>query len=132
MGSSQEVKHVCAECGTIYAGVPFSTCPKCGPLFELSKQQKQRVVNASSLGKNVSPELPEPYPTVLEEQIGGDHYKDLPIQPVEFITKNKIPFLEGCVIKRMCRHGKKNKLEDLKKAVHEIRLIAKLTYKETI
>lgn len=64
----------------------------------------------------------------LDEQIAGTHYKQFSIQPVEFITYNKIPFLEGCVIKRMCRHRDKAGPEDLKKAIHEIRLIAKLTY----
>lgn len=64
----------------------------------------------------------------LDEQIAGTHYKQFKLQPVEFITYNKIPFLEGCVIQRMCRHKNKAGLEDLKKAIHEIRLIAKLTY----
>jgi hypothetical protein len=64
----------------------------------------------------------------LDEQIGGAHYKDFPIQPAEFIEKNKIPFLDGCVIKRMCRHGNKNGAEDLRKAIHEIRLILQLRY----
>jgi hypothetical protein len=64
----------------------------------------------------------------LNEQIGGNHYKDFPIQPAEFIEKNKIPFLDGCVIKRMCRHGNKNGAEDLRKAIHEIRLILQLRY----
>ena len=71
----------------------------------------------------------------LYEQVDGTHYKQFNIQPVEFITCNKIPFLEGCVIKRMCRHENKAGLEDLKnlkQAIHEIRLIAKLTYGITI
>lgn len=68
----------------------------------------------------------------LDEQIAGTHYKQFSIQPVEFITYNKIPFLEGCVIKRMCRHRDKAGPEDLKKAIHEIRLIAKLRYGATI
>lgn len=68
----------------------------------------------------------------LYEQVDGTHYKQFTIQPVEFITYNKIPFLEGCVIKRMCRHENKAGLEDLKKAIHEIRLIAKLHYGTTI
>ena len=68
----------------------------------------------------------------LDEQIAGTHYKQFKLQPVEFITYNKIPFLEGCVIKRMCRHRDKAGLEDLKKAIHEIRLIAKLRYGATI
>ena len=68
----------------------------------------------------------------LDEQIAGTHYKQFNLQPVEFITYNKIPFLEGCVIKRMCRHQSKAGPEDLKKAIHEIRLIAKLRYGATI
>ena len=61
-------------------------------------------------------------------QEGGDHYSGYPIQPAEFICRNDIPFLEGCVIKRMCRYKKKNGIEDLRKAIHEIQLIALYEY----
>lgn len=64
----------------------------------------------------------------LESQIGGSHYKDLKIQPVEFIHANKLNFLEGCVVKRLCRHRRKNGKEDLEKAIHEIRLLIELEY----
>lgn len=66
--------------------------------------------------------------TALDTQIGGEHYKKYVIQPVEFITKNKLGFLEGCVIKRICRYEDKNGLEDLKKAKHEIDLLIELKY----
>jgi hypothetical protein len=66
----------------------------------------------------------------LDEQIGGAHYKDCAIQPVEFITANKLTFLEGCVVKRICRHRRKNGKEDLEKAIHEIRLLLELEYPE--
>lgn len=66
--------------------------------------------------------------TALDTQIGGEHYKKYAIQPVEFITKNKLGFLEGCVIKRICRYEDKNGLEDLKKAKHEIDLLIELKY----
>ena len=66
--------------------------------------------------------------TALGTQIGGEHYKNYAIQPVEFITKNKLGFLEGCVIKRICRYEDKNGLEDLKKAKHEIDLLIELKY----
>lgn len=59
----------------------------------------------------------------LDSQVGGDHYKKMTIQPVEFIQGNEIPFLEGCVIKRMCRWRDKNGIEDLRKARHEIDLL---------
>ena len=64
----------------------------------------------------------------LDEQEGGDHYKDLAIQPVEFITANKLTFLEGCVVKRVCRHRSKNGAEDIRKAIHELNLILELEY----
>lgn len=64
----------------------------------------------------------------LNTQIGGEHYKKYAIQPVEFITKNKLGFLEGCVIKRICRYEDKNGREDLEKIKHEIDLLIELKY----
>lgn len=64
----------------------------------------------------------------LDRQEGGGHYKHFAIQPVEFITKNNLSFLEGCVIKRVCRHHSKNGAEDIRKAIHELELILKLEY----
>lgn len=64
--------------------------------------------------------------SALDVQEGGNHYKDMAIQPVEFITRNHIPFLEGCVIKRMCRWRNKAGLEDLRKALHEIQILLEL------
>jgi len=52
----------------------------------------------------------------MAEQIGGNHYQSMVIQPIEFIVANNIPFLEGNVIKYVCRHRNKNGIEDLKKA----------------
>lgn len=56
-------------------------------------------------------------------QIGGDHYRSLAIQPAEFIESNGLSFLEGCVVKRICRWRRKNGIEDLLKAKHEIDLL---------
>ena len=76
---------------------------------------------------------PEPVASnPLSQQEGGDHYKGLAIQPVEFINANKLSFLEGCVVKRVCRHRAKNKAEDIRKAIHELRLILKLEYGEDV
>jgi len=66
----------------------------------------------------------------LKIQEGGDHYND-PIQPVEYIYANNIPFIEGNIIKYISRHRKKNGLEDLKKARHYINLLIDLEYKKT-
>ena len=62
----------------------------------------------------------------LNEQVGGNHYKDLPIQPVEFIHANAIGYFEGNVIKYVTRWRKKNGIADLEKAKHYIELLIEL------
>ena len=62
----------------------------------------------------------------LSDQIGGSHYKEFVIQPVEFCFINKIPYLEATAIKYLCRWRKKNGLEDLQKAKHFIDLLIEL------
>ena len=37
--------------------------------------------------------------TAYKKQIGGSHYKDMIMQPSEFINKNRLPFAEGSAIK---------------------------------
>jgi hypothetical protein len=62
----------------------------------------------------------------LSQQVGGSHYKDFAIQPTEFIHRNKIGFVEGCIIKRICRWRLKDGVQDLKKAIHEIEMLIEL------
>jgi hypothetical protein len=63
-----------------------------------------------------------------KKQVGGNHYKKYKIQPVEFIIKNNIGFVEGNIIKYVLRFKDKNGIEDLKKAQHYINLLID-TYK---
>ena len=58
-----------------------------------------------------------------KEQVGGDHYKGMAIQPDEFIYANHIGFHEGNVIKYVCRWRSKGGLDDLRKAKHFIDLL---------
>ena len=62
----------------------------------------------------------------LNVQVGGGHYKDLPIQPVEYIHANAIGYFEGNVIKYVSRWRKKNGIADLEKAKHYIDLLIEL------
>jgi hypothetical protein len=62
----------------------------------------------------------------LKQQIGGGHYKGMAIQPVEYIHKNGIPFIEGCVIKYVSRWRSKGGVEDIKKAKHFLDLLIAL------
>ncbi len=64
--------------------------------------------------------------SALERQEGGNHYKDMAIQPVEFIHRNGIGFIEGCAIKYLCRWRVKGGVEDLKKARHFLDLLIEM------
>lgn len=64
----------------------------------------------------------------LDSQVGGTHYKDLKIQPIEFIHANNIPFCEANAIKYLCRWRNKNGKQDLEKARHYIDLLIKMEF----
>lgn len=66
----------------------------------------------------------------LDRQVGGDHYRHFLIQPVDFITLNRLSFLEGCIVKRVCRYKSKGGLEDLRKIQHEVELLIDFYYGE--
>jgi hypothetical protein len=69
-----------------------------------------------------------PTPSALETQVGGDHYKDLKIQPAEFLRQLNVPHLEGEAIYRILRHKQKGKAEDIDKAIHTLQIIRELDY----
>ena len=58
-----------------------------------------------------------------KKQVGGNHYKKYKIQPVEFIIKNNIGFVEGNIIKYILRFKDKGGIADLEKAKHYIELL---------
>ena len=64
----------------------------------------------------------------LSEQIGGDHYRQGSIQPIEYIHANDMDFFSGNVIKYITRWKYKNGLEDLNKAKHYIELLIEQEY----
>ena len=42
------------------------------------------------------------------------HY-DMPIQPVDFIVENNMGFVEGNIVKYICRYDMKGGIDDLEK-----------------
>ena len=63
-------------------------------------------------------------------QVGGDHYKEYPIQPYEFFFRNGIPHHKAAIIRRILRydHPTGKGMQDLMKIAHEVELIAELEY----
>jgi len=67
-----------------------------------------------------------------QSQVGGSHYKDMKIQPVDYIHANGLGFIEGCVIKYISRHKSKGSgKQDLEKAKHFLELLIEMEYPET-
>ena len=64
----------------------------------------------------------------LMKQVGGNHYASMAIQPVEFIVANELGFLEGNIVKYVCRHHAKNGAEDIKKAIHYCEMLLQTKY----
>lgn len=52
-----------------------------------------------------------------DKQVDGQHYQK-PIQPWDYITLNRLGYLEGNIIKYVTRYKEKNGMRDLEKAKH--------------
>ena len=68
----------------------------------------------------------------LDKQVAGSHYKDFAIQPLEFITKNKLSYIQGNIVKYVVRFEQKNGLEDLDKAIHYINILKEISREKKI
>lgn len=64
--------------------------------------------------------------SALNHQEGGNHYRKLAIQPIEYIHANGIGFAEGCAIKYLTRWRDKGGIGDLRKARHFIELLIEM------
>jgi hypothetical protein len=92
-----------------------------GPMGMPTPEQREALNKA--LG-----DRPDNPPNALSVQEGGDHYKTLAIQPVEYIHANKISYIEGSIIKYVTRHRSKNGAQDIRKAIHFCQLLLELEY----
>lgn len=66
---------------------------------------------------------PQQEKLALASQVGGSHYKNYAIQPIEYIMENGLDYLQGNVVKYVTRFKDKNGVEDLKKAAHYLQIM---------
>ena len=59
----------------------------------------------------------------LGVQVGGDHYKSMAIQPMEYSMANKLDACQHTIIKYVTRFRDKGGIQDLEKAKHCIDLL---------
>jgi hypothetical protein len=64
----------------------------------------------------------------LNVQVGGTHYKDLAIQPIEFAMANELNYCEANIVKYACRHHMKGGIQDVDKIIHYAELLKELVY----
>lgn len=69
---------------------------------------------------------PEGSMSALEKQIGGDHYRKLKIQPMEYSMANGLDPCQHTIIKYVTRFRDKGGIADLEKAKHTIDLLIEL------
>lgn len=111
-----------AYAASLAAGIPRDVLEKKGSDME-------RVLTA--LDAQCGKEIPVGAPTsAFDRQEGGSHYADFEIQPSEFILANGLGFVEGNVIKYVCRHRNKNGAQDLRKAIHYLEMLLETEYGE--
>jgi hypothetical protein len=70
----------------------------------------------------------EEWDKASNRQVGGEHYKDMPIQPLEFVVRNNLGFCEANAIKYICRHATKSGVQDIDKAIHYLELLKEFKY----
>jgi len=66
--------------------------------------------------------------SALETQVGGSHYKELPIQPVAYCQRNGLNYCESNVVKYVTRHHEKGGRKDIEKAIHYLQLLLEIEY----
>ena len=82
---------VCPDCDN---SITYSPAERISGMFYLSVQDFLRLAGHVCY-KNKGSAISGP----LGKQIDGNHYKDFAIQPVEYISKNKLNWLEGNVVR---------------------------------
>lgn len=64
--------------------------------------------------------------TALQTQVGGNHYKKLAIQPIEYCHRNGLGACETLAIRYVTRWKDKGGIQDLEKAIHCIQLLIEM------
>jgi len=63
-----------------------------------------------------------------QTQVGGQHYRGMPIQVSEFVHRNNLGWCEGNAVKYICRHHLKGGSADIDKAIHYLELLKEWSY----
>lgn len=68
--------------------------------------------------------------SALDIQVGGTHYKTMPIQPMEFSMLNELDACQHTIVKYVTRFREKGGIQDLEKAKHVIDMLIEFETKK--
>lgn len=101
--TEQIYNYTCVKHGN-FSGPFMTDCPACA-LLKVGEGDYQK------------------QPKALDTQVGGGHYKDMAIQPMEYSMKNGLDACQHTAIKYISRFRDKGGIEDLRKAKHVIDML---------
>lgn len=70
--------------------------------------------------------------TAMRSQVGGSHYKDLAIQPMEYSMANGLDACQHTAIKYITRFREKEGVKDLEKAIHTIQMLIEFETRSSV
>lgn len=62
----------------------------------------------------------------IDMQVGGNHYKNMPMQPVELFAKTRCTAFQANIWKYITRYKAKNGKQDIEKCIHYAQLAEEL------
>lgn len=103
--------------------ITHMTSPEFGTVPIIERRISKNSPTLEEFNKDIIYTPPPDITTALDKQVSGTHYKNLTIQPIEYIQANNIPYMEGNVIKYVTRWRAKAGLADLEKAKHYLEML---------
>ena len=103
-------------------------CWDCASSDELVHWRPIEIVSKLSPEEYIATLTDDKPKSALETQVGGGHYKDLKIQPMEYSMANNLNACQHTVVKYVTRYKTKAGKQDLLKARHTIDLLIQLEY----
>lgn len=91
--------------------------------YSIENGEKESTGDSTSLFTTSPPKPSVMVGDPFEQQVGGDHYKKMKIQPLEYILANGLGFCEGNIVKYITRYGTKGGVEDIDKVIHYAQLL---------
>ena len=82
------------------------------------------------LAKRLDDATPEEWDhaAAMSRQVGVSQYKNLAIQPIEYIMANDMKYCAANIVKYACRHHMKGGVQDVDKIIHYAELLKELQY----